>query len=272
MLALAAVSRSAESPGPALREPTYASGEPGYLVVAFGREEQCRVWLVLDGERLFVDRNGNADLTEPGERIAKDDQDRFMTTVSACDADGVRGEFRLSVICERDADGVVAVKYLSVNPVEDIQRFHCTTPFIGPGRRPEEAPTVPIDGPLRFVLMDHWTGATTCRTLPREGGEHEFSLLIASPVRGTAREAYVYPNLYPLVGERLPEVGCEIDLRDPEGAVATPEVSIRLCDCARRYRCKVTVPPAGKAAGGRLRVSFPGWTYGTLAPAVFDLP
>jgi hypothetical protein len=35
----------------------------------FGPEAKTRVWLVLDGDTLYVDRNGNSDLTEPGEKV-----------------------------------------------------------------------------------------------------------------------------------------------------------------------------------------------------------
>src|ERR1700752_1325956 len=53
------------------KEPAYQSGAPRYCLLAFGREAKFRVWLVQDGDALYVDRNGNGDLTEPGERIEK---------------------------------------------------------------------------------------------------------------------------------------------------------------------------------------------------------
>ena len=37
--------------------------------------EDVRVWLVQDGDTLYVDRNGNGDLTEPGEQITADKGD-----------------------------------------------------------------------------------------------------------------------------------------------------------------------------------------------------
>src|SRR5262249_19705371 len=37
--------------------------------LVFGPEAADRVWLVVDGDTLYVDRNGNGDLTEPGEKI-----------------------------------------------------------------------------------------------------------------------------------------------------------------------------------------------------------
>lgn len=50
------------------KEPAYQK-TPGYLLLVIGPKAQTRVWLVLDGEVLYVDRNANGDLTEPGERI-----------------------------------------------------------------------------------------------------------------------------------------------------------------------------------------------------------
>jgi hypothetical protein len=54
------------------REPAYRS-PPRYALVVFGPEATERVWLVHDGDALYVDRNGNGDLTDPGERVAARD-------------------------------------------------------------------------------------------------------------------------------------------------------------------------------------------------------
>jgi hypothetical protein len=54
------------------REPVYKS-TPKYCLLVFGAKAQDRVWLVLDGDTLYVDRNANGDLTDDGEpvRLAK---------------------------------------------------------------------------------------------------------------------------------------------------------------------------------------------------------
>src|SRR5262245_50015081 len=49
------------------REPAYRA-QPRYCLLVFGPEARTRVWLVRDGEVLYVDRNGNGDLTKKGER------------------------------------------------------------------------------------------------------------------------------------------------------------------------------------------------------------
>jgi hypothetical protein len=54
------------------KEPVYQTKTPKYCLLAFGPEGKDRVWLVLDGNTLFVDRNGNGDLTEPGKKVVTD--------------------------------------------------------------------------------------------------------------------------------------------------------------------------------------------------------
>jgi hypothetical protein len=51
------------------KEPAFQSETVGYCLLAFGAEANTRVWLVHDGDRLYVDRNGNGDITEPEERV-----------------------------------------------------------------------------------------------------------------------------------------------------------------------------------------------------------
>lgn len=50
------------------KQPKYA-GKPGYCLLVFGPEARHRLWLVRDGDSLYADRNGNGDLTDPGEKI-----------------------------------------------------------------------------------------------------------------------------------------------------------------------------------------------------------
>ena len=50
------------------KEPIYRS-TPKYCLLVFGPKAATRVWLVLDGDTLYVDRNGNGDLTEAGEKV-----------------------------------------------------------------------------------------------------------------------------------------------------------------------------------------------------------
>jgi hypothetical protein len=51
------------------KEPIYQTKAVKYCLLVFGPEAKTRVWLVHDGDNLYVDRNGNGDLTEPGEKV-----------------------------------------------------------------------------------------------------------------------------------------------------------------------------------------------------------
>src|SRR5262249_25477630 len=64
------------------KEPAYQTKAPKYCLLVFGPEAKTRVWLVLDGDTLYVDRNGNGDLTEKGKKVAANKGAR------AKDADG----------------------------------------------------------------------------------------------------------------------------------------------------------------------------------------
>ncbi len=60
------------------KEPDYKN-QPKYCLLVFGPEAKTRVWLVLDGRVLHVDRNGNGNLTEDGERIPGDRSNPQLT-------------------------------------------------------------------------------------------------------------------------------------------------------------------------------------------------
>jgi hypothetical protein len=56
------------------KEPTYRT-RPKYCLLVFGPEAKTRLWLVQDGDTLYVDRNGNGDLTEKGKKVAAEKSD-----------------------------------------------------------------------------------------------------------------------------------------------------------------------------------------------------
>jgi hypothetical protein len=51
------------------KEPAYQTKTPKYCLLVFGLDAKTRVWLVQDGDTLYVDRDGNGDLTGDGKRV-----------------------------------------------------------------------------------------------------------------------------------------------------------------------------------------------------------
>lgn len=56
------------------QQPAYQSKTPGYALLTFGERPADRVWLVWDGDTLYVDRNGNGDLTDADDKVAAQPQ------------------------------------------------------------------------------------------------------------------------------------------------------------------------------------------------------
>src|SRR5215203_234693 len=63
---------------PPTKEPKY-SNAPQYLLLTFGMKAETRIWLVLDGDRLYVDRNGDGDLTQHREAVEGTKKDSRIT-------------------------------------------------------------------------------------------------------------------------------------------------------------------------------------------------
>jgi hypothetical protein len=149
-----------------VREPSY-QGQPKYCLVVFGPECKKRVWLVVDGYTLYVDRNGNADLTEPGERVEgrtavyKDTQAVSPRPVGVnFEVDGVARWDRMDVTL-RVSRSTASGWYDSVHALDLVESLAMTTPDRSEGLRfsdrPQDAPVVHFNGPLRMAPLGDQT-------------------------------------------------------------------------------------------------------------------
>jgi hypothetical protein len=77
-----------------VKEPAYRS-KPKYCLLVLGPEAKTRIWLVQDGDSLYVDRNGNGDLTEPNEKVAAEKSEDSEEGVYAFKAGDLRDGERL---------------------------------------------------------------------------------------------------------------------------------------------------------------------------------
>jgi hypothetical protein len=152
------------------REPTYQTKQPRYCLLVFGPEARYHIWLVLDGDTLYVDRNGNGDLTEPGKStraMGTNTEVIEFEPMTIFRPDG-KTEEKLTFVLYGWFD-YRAGKYTSkVNPAVHVQwkgrSFGSWGDVTGPcvwGTSPQNAPVLLIDGPLqmgfeeeqRFALM-----------------------------------------------------------------------------------------------------------------------
>ncbi len=219
----------------------------------FGPEAKTRVWLVLDGKTLHVDRNGNGDLTEDGEKIAPikgleifGKEDNYVYNVDAI-PDGPRTHKNLSL-------SVRKLDYLAQHD-EDMKKWTPQAPqgrgyalsvevdmrgyqkeelaariphsvqawdeagFLVFADKPQSAPIVHLGGPRRIH----------CDTSSRLMVDYETDLMLTlqTPGLGAGTTAYlgytnvvpqnVYPRVeitYPSAKPGEPPLKCHYELKE----------------------------------------------------------
>src|SRR5262249_56361360 len=67
------------------KEPAYQTKSPKYWLLVFGLDAKTRVWLVQDGDTLYVDRKGNGDLTGDGKRVKAEQKSEDMRSFEVGD-------------------------------------------------------------------------------------------------------------------------------------------------------------------------------------------
>jgi hypothetical protein len=206
-----------------IKEPAYKS-KPKYCLLVFGAEAKTRVWLVLDGDALYIDRNGNGDLTEPGEKVQarKGDEDQARDGVFFFEAgdisDGKQTHKGLTLSVSKldhlaDLDSRVKT-FLTRNPrargyrlgidvampgwkgaglggrVQHIVANTDVNGILQFSERPDEAPIIHLGGPWQIALYG-----------PHQltiGREEDMVLSVGTPGLGAGTTAYVgYEELIP---------------------------------------------------------------------------
>jgi hypothetical protein len=158
-------------------EPAYQSKQPQYCLLVFGPEARTRVWVVLDGNVLYLDRNGTGDLTDPGERIAA--QEVCRNSAESLDVEVMRRFERtcwqagdepiltcgpevqwfqvVQLVPRADWHDQAWVKFQQERPYDfavTTKTGHCQRAKFRFATSPQEAPIVHFDGPLRLELDD----------------------------------------------------------------------------------------------------------------------
>jgi hypothetical protein len=133
------------------KEPAY-KGKPKYCLLVFGPEAKTKIWVVLDGTTLYVDRDGDGDLTDPGERFPDDGKELKEFEVA-----GRGGKVRYKVtsigVHRSEKEGRVFLM-ASVEVVGKFRQYCDLTP----SETLREAPIAHFDGPLRLGLREmNWS-------------------------------------------------------------------------------------------------------------------
>jgi hypothetical protein len=143
-------------------------------MLTFGRDGKARVWVVIDGNAIFVDRNADGDLTGPTKRK------KAVAWLAGGEPIFEFGNLRrvegkkaqLTVVPRKDGDSVKltvgGTHYRLVMPGPKGLRF---------AARPQDAPVIPVEGPLRMILA-------APSTMVADGREHTLTAHIGTSLPG----------------------------------------------------------------------------------------
>jgi hypothetical protein len=125
------------------KEPAYASKTREYALLVFGPEADVRVWVVLDGETVYLDGNADGDLTGKDERFEKAEE---CKNVEIADPDGQTRYIvtRLNLHKQQDPPRTQMMAYVDINGPVGYQQY-CDAAM---EENPEKAAIAHFHGPL----------------------------------------------------------------------------------------------------------------------------
>jgi hypothetical protein len=241
------------------KEPAYTD-KPQYCLLVFGPEVKFRVWVVRDGKVLYVDRNGNGDLTEAGKRLAVkgrsvraevsggEGQDRYnlelswfnRANVGPCwviEAHGKKYQYRAG----RDSEG----------------------PLLA-AERPKDAPVIHFDGPLVLAFTSYCGESPT--QLIRDPKRSELGASIGTPGLGKGSFAYWLPD-----DKDTMKLQAEVEFIRADEKPNPAKLSLTRVDggCCS-FSAFVQVPEGATKA--KVTISAPDWKGDKLAAITSDIP
>ncbi len=265
-------------------QPTYSS-QPKYGLLVFGPEAATRVWLVHDGDALYVDLNGDGDLTDPKERFTPQESSNLKDGTVGFEVGEIRdgellhksltvGTLNLQHMARSDSrirehlkrDPQTRFYALQIElEMPDRQGIgiggrvqHLVSPFDAHGvllfaDTPEEAPIIHLGGPWEITLFGE--GSVTA------GRQKEVVLGIGTPGLGPGTTAFVgYKDLVP--DGLFPK----LDVTFPGDAQPTSEYVLRKRCCTVNFHDHIRIPDDVSAGEATVTVSFDDWLGGFVSP------
>jgi hypothetical protein len=300
------------------KQPAYASKKPKYCLLVFGPKAKTRVWLVLDlaydplkekpgkNDSLFVDLNGDGDLTDPKERIAatvvtkKGSELGLPTNIGdfeVRDHDTHVPHFQIGDVKGRDGKTTYAKLVVDVGWYVFGRKDRAVTVAVdvpGYSRQsvggsawwfadsPAKAPVVWFDGALTLRLAPsgllHMPVDYTGKE-PPPSWQEEFPLVRGKtmPLRSEIGSAGVGLGTFNTVAVNIPPndvhpiakvVFAHTDPKRPPIEV-TADLNKRCCGTL--FQGSVPVPADAALGKAKVTLSFPGWRGGNVGDAVAEL-
>jgi hypothetical protein len=274
------------------KEPSYGSA-PHYALLVFGPEAAHRSWLVMDGDNLlFVDRNGNGDLTDPEDRIELE----FEATKKIRIADG-SGYSGFSVFEIGTVAGVKLrfnfwVRKRGFVPTDDWQRdimrqreanhwengtllriaadgMQVQNPTVM-AARPADAQITHLNGPLTFGLR-----AGTRQKLQPWPQSTMFDVRIGTPAlppRGHAENMFAPLATSELPPDLHPQAVFTYRPQSPGGQPIVQTIALDKRCCGDSFYSQLTVPREAGEGLASVSLTYSAGAARIIHPATFEVP
>jgi hypothetical protein len=261
------------------KEPTYRL-KPQYCLLVCGPDAKTRVWVVLDGDILYVDRNGDGDLTEEGKRVVG----KNNYSSGSLTADGVPRHLVFDDIELTGADGRAEHRLSALADLENQRRWTISVWMGGFDKRirwqrpdvdvalaarPQDARIVHFAGPLTFALSD--LEDRKVEQLVRGDKPNSLYFEIGTPVRGDGWRTFArtWANV---TADALPTAEVELPGKGPGAGPVKVRPEIHRCECGGGFWVTFQIPPEVGEGKARITLSYPNWREGEVAPAAVELP
>ena len=182
------------------KEPTYQSKSPKFCLLVFGRDAQGRIWLVIDAERLYADRNSNGDLTDQGEMKRAITWGGKGGTYFEFGALTVMDGKKVHLAVTHHPKGDQSDRMTISVEGRDVQ--YAGSDWRGPLKfadRPQDAPIVHFNGPLSIRPFAE-------QSLVRGSGMQDFSTMIGTQGLGAGTFAPLYCDQVPKTVHPVAEI------------------------------------------------------------------
>jgi hypothetical protein len=201
------------------KEPAYQD-KPLYCLCLIGPEATTRVWLVLDGEKLFIDKNCNGDLTDDGPPLEiKDRTDPGSFEIVEVSPDGGKTKYKFDVTLwgrpsfRGTTNDPTAEPFNQSVHVEfpDGRRFGAWGDQHKPlmfAPKATDAPVLHYDGPLRM-------GFEVRQPLGKQGEKFILNACVGTP--GSVPGAWVHLMYKTIPEEFHPRAALEFPAEKPGG-------------------------------------------------------
>lgn len=264
------------------KEPAYRTKNPRYALLLFGPEARLRVWVVLDGAVLYVDRNGDGDLTAENERFATEAD---CKAVELRDPDGetryvidrIRTDhsfYTPNVLEDRQERGTPPglMADVSVKGAVEYQQY-CDV--VEMRASPATAMLAHFHGPLTIAPMTIDWKLPDGTALRKGKNPPEFVANVGTMsgkhgcwvvVRTCDEKACLFPEgVRPVVEVEYPPV-------DGRGASAKKTYTLSGFRCGAGFCGNLQVPDGAGTGRAKVRLSFDAWKAGRVAPSEVVLP